>query len=1225
MQRRTVRCTPFLLLVACLAAGSAASLAADGPGDASAAVPRIEDRRLGEEEQILRRLEWFYGPRRAGTSSDAEMARLRRRAVERTRQAIEQSARRRALGLGEAANFWYATGPSPSHFGGWAFGDVAGRVPALAVDWTSGTVWAGSASGGLWRSTNDGLSWDEMLSGAGTQTVGAVELDPNDPDTIWVGTGENVQGCEGYFGIGMLVSTDGGLTWEQRNGTDGQTLEDLSSFASIVVDPRDSSHVVTGGRHRGCSSGASLLGGVYTTSDGGLHWTKSLGSLAVYEIQQDPQVLDVWWVATGQGIWKSTDNAMTWTKQTASGLPASDTGRTELAIAPSNGNVVYALFASGGSGNPEFWRTTDGGASWTLMSSGSDACDGQCWYNMTVAVDPANPDTVYRGTVHIFKSTDGGASWTDLSNNWGSSQKVHQDTHMLLMDPDTPGTFWVGCDGGVWKSTDGGATFLNRNGNMNLTQFYAVGVHPTDNGIICGGAQDNSSLARTTSDVWDLQAVTGDGFVCHVDPQNPDYAYIASYPSGGYPNVSRSETGILGSFHGITRSSNGIIGGDRINWVTPYVLDPTSPNILYLGTHRVYKSVNYGDWWDPVSGDLTNGSGSLVSLDVNRNFPEVVVASSTNATVWRTTDGGATWQNLSAGLPSRSINDVASDPVDPDRILAAVSGFGTAHLWEWRAGAGWTAVGDGLPNVPANTVLMLTDQKVYVGTDTGVFRSLDGGLTFEPFMNGLPEGLVIDDLKYNQSLDTITAGTYGRGAWQVQVDPLEPIVLYDSIELPMFEVDGDGDGSVEPGETWEVRPRLRNVGSQTASGVEATLATATPGVTIENGDRRAYGDIVAGAAAGAIERYRFAVSPSFPCGDTIVFDIVNITSTNAPGTYRDQPGAFTVRVLDHGDAPIRTTHLDDTLDPSPSANWTHEGYDPGLILCNLNYVDEWHLDSKDAAHGQSWLAGSGPGGSYARANYAWLYLEGRDSTNGPGIDIPADARTATLTLVHRYQIEFGNDGGQVVIDAVDDGQDVYEPLVPDGGYDTTIASNRCNGLEGQDAFSGDSGDWITSTFDLSAYVGRKVYIAFVFGSDSGANTQEGWWIDEVRIESEKDGPPICDTTEWPGEVPPTALFERLAGGDVQATWEASCNEAGLPDQTYAIEEGDLDALFSTRTWTHAPVAGRCDRLSPDTFTPGAGNRYWLITPTTGTREGSLGYGRPHADTTCGAPREGACP
>ena len=1226
--RRLAASLSFLCL-ACVCLPLLPALAGDGPEPDPSVQPRIVERDLGEEEEIRARHEWFFAPRRQGTLGPDDMALLRQVGVEFTRERILAQRARTDAGYGETENWWVEMGPSPSHFGSWRFGDVAGRVPALAADRDSGTIWAGTASGGLWKTTNDGATWEEMIHDTGTQTVGAVAVDPNDPNVIWVGTGENTQGCEGYFGIGILRSTDGGLTWETRNGTDGQDLEDIASFASIVVDPRDSNHVVTGGRHRGCSTGNSWYSGIYTTNDAGLHWTKRLSGVSVYEIQQDPQVRDTWWAATNQGIWKSTDNAVTWTKQTASDLPSHDTGRTELAIAPSDGNVVYALFATGSSGNPEFWRTTDGGASWQLMSDGNDACDGQCWYNMTLAVHPTDPDEVYRGTVHVFRSTDGGATWTDLSNSWGSNQKVHQDTHFILVDPDHPGTFWVGCDGGVWKTTDRGETFENRNGNMNLTQFYAVGVHPSDGGIICGGAQDNSSLARTTSNVWDLQAVTGDGFVCHIDPVNPDINYISSYPSGGYPHVSRSDNGILGSYHGITGAGSGIIEGDRINWVTPYVLDPQSPNILYLGTHRVYKSTNHGDHWDPVSGDLTGGSGNIKTLDVNRNFPEVVLAGTTSGKAWISRDGGTNWEEITSGLPSREVNDLASDPTDPDHALAVVSGFNTAHLWEWRRGQEWVAIGDGLPNVPANTVIMLDDQRVFVGTDTGVFRSIDGGRNFEPFMNGMPRGTVIDDLKYNQDLDLLTAGTYGRGAWQIQVDPLGPIVQYDSIEQPLVEIDGDGDGSVEPGETWEVRPILRNVGSETASGVTARLATSTPHVTIEGDDVRAYGDIAAGQKVGAEARYRFVVDPDFPCGEEIVFDIVDIRSTNDPGTYKDAPGAFTVTVVDHYLDPVDHVIAEDDMDPDTELDWSHEAIDPGFWWCQMSYVDEWHLDQKDSGHGNSWQCGNAAG--YSKTNYAWLYLGGRDSTGGAGFSIPAEAIGARLTIVHRYRTSFEMDGGQVVIDASPDGNDVYEPLEPDGGYDGKLQTGRCNGLEGKETFTGDSGGWITTTFDLSDFAGRTFWLAFVFGSDSATDSgMEGWWIDSVTLEWTEQGQSVCQQTAWPGTVPGTATFEKLADGTIRATWDDACNASEVPGQTYSIQAGDLGALHDAASWTHAPVDGRCDRTSPDTFTPGDGSEYYLVAAHVDGKEGGLGESsaggpRPHASDACGLPREGACP
>ncbi|GEM_PF-1506468 len=1220
----------FACLLACGLVLPVAAQQGSGPATPTS---RIADREKGEGDKIQRRIEWFFSTRRAGTATDADMAALRRLAVEETRAALETQKRQRAFGMIDEVNFWTSMGPSPSNFGGWAFGPVTGRVPALAADFASGTLYVGSASGGLWKSTNDGASWTQLFDSAGTMTVGSVAVDPNDAQTLWVGTGENTQGCSGYFGIGMLRSLDGGATWEARNGNGANTLEDLSSFASIVVDPRDSAHIVTGGRLRGCTSGAGQAGGIYTTNDAGATWTNRMSGTQVYEIRQDPTVQDIFWAATDKGVYKSTDNGVSWVLQTASGLPNGSTGRTELAIAPSDTNVVYVLFASGASGSAEFWRTTDGGASWTEQSSGSNACDGQCWYNMHLSVHNSDPNTVFRGTVRIYRSTDAGVNWTDLSNGWGSSQKVHQDTHFLMMDPNDDNTFWVGSDGGVWKSVDGGDSFINKNGNMNLTQFYAIGDHPFDPNIICGGAQDNSSLARTTSNTWDLQAVTGDGFVCFINNVNPDYNYITSYPSGGYPSVSRSTDGILGSFYSKTKSGSGIISGDRINWVTPYILDPSTPSTLYLGTHRVYKSTNDADSWDWVGpADMTNGSGNILSLDVNRNFGDVVLAGTTDGNIWRSTNAGIDWVDISAGLPARAISDIASDPTNSRRALATVGGFGTAHLWEWNEGGGdWVAIGSGLPNVPANTVVMLTDLEVYVGTDTGIFQSIDGGLTFVPFMNGVPEGLVTMDLKYNQSMNMLTAGTYGRGAWQVTVDPIGPIVLYDSYEQPLVEVDGDGDGNVEPGETWEIRPLLRNVGNEDALFVEARLVTMTPGASVLTPDLQGYGNIAPGASAPSNAAYSFTIDPDFPCGEAVVFDIVDITSSNAPGVYSDQLAAFSITVVDQYEPPIVTTLVDENFDPGNPADWTHEAIDPNLFLCNLTYVDEWQILSKDAEHGNSYHAGNGPGSSYSRANYAWLYHGGKDSSNGPGIDIPADARSASLSIVHWYSTEPDADGGQVVIDALEDDIDTYETLDPDGGYPAgTLNTGKCNGLEGKDAFHGDSGGWITSTFDLTPYRGKKIYLAFVFGSDSGNVAYEGWYIDDIRVESEKQGAPICQATLWPGRVPATTTFAKTIGDDIEATWADSCNGGNLPGQIYSIQGGNLDSLFSSGSYDHDAVGGLCARTSPSTFTSAPGNRYFLVVPNEGGREGgagtaSNGQERPQVSPICGTLREAACP
>ncbi len=1206
------------------------SLAAVSVSEAKAASTpsSLVDRERGEEDQIRARLEWFLATRRAGPASVNDLRTLRAAAVRETRTALERQREQRSAGFDAPTNFWSPVGPASSNFGGWAFGRVSGRLTAIAKG-ADGTLYVAGGAGGVWKSENDGLSWTPLFEEAGTMAVGAIAVDPTAPAVIWVGTGDYNSGCEGYFGIGMLRSTDGGGSWQSRNGA-GDALAGASAFSAIVVDPRDGNHVVAGVTRQGCASGAGGAGAIFTTDDGGASWIERLGGVEVHALAQNAQSRDVWWAATTSGIYRSMDNAVSWVKQTASGLPSSGTGRTEVAVAPSDGNVVYAIFADGSGTDPEVWRTTNGGGAWSKMSSGSSACDGQCWYNMTLAVDASDPNTVYRGTVLLFKSTNGGASWTQLINGWGGAQQVHQDIQELLVDPSSPHTFYVGSDGGLWKSEDGGATFLERNANLSLAMFYAIGMHPTAVGTVCGGAQDNSSLARQTSDVWDLQAVTGDGFVCHIDPVDPAYSYITSYPSGGYPNVSRSATGLFGPYTGITGPGSGIVNGDRVNWVTPYLLDPVTPSTLYLGTHRVYKSADHGTYWEPVSGDLTGGSGEVYALEVNRNYPAVVYAGTTSGRVWRSADAGEKWVDITAGLPARSVNDIAADPTNPARAFAVVGGFNTEHLWEWNEGLGWTALGAGLPNVPTNTVLLLESQTVFVGNDVGVFRSLDGGASFAPFMEGLPQGNVVTDLKYVPALNTMTAATYGRGAWQVSLDPVAPILLFDSIELPLMEADGDGDGNVEPGETWQVMPRLRNVGGLAALAVRARLSSLTPGISFEGSDVRAFGDIVGGAVAGSETPYRFVVGPEFPCGSEAVFALREITSTNAPGSYSDIENAFTVTVVNNYEPPIATTRLDDDFDPSPGAGWTHQAIQPGIFGCQLTYKDEWRIATKDAAHQNSYHCGLGPGTAYSRSNYAWLYYGGKDSTGGPGIDLPAEAFAARLTIVHWYDTQAGFDGGQVAIDAVADGIDTYQTIDPVGGYPGVLsATTFCNPLQGKPAFTGNSGGWATTTFDLTEFLGRRIYLAFIFASDTVNSSDEGWYVDRVLVESEVLGAPVCQLTLWPGEVPSTATFVR-GGEEVLASWEDSCNAGSPAGQSYSIEVGDLDLLAAGGEYRHAPLGGSCQRTSPTSFTAGDGNEYYLVVANEGGREGSAGRDsngipRPQGTTPCGARREGACP
>ncbi len=1211
-------------------AGGPAPPPATGPATptaAGAATSRVVDKTDGEEEQIEDRREWFYRSRRQGTASAIDRAALRRKAADQVRADLAAQRARREKGIDAEENFWTAVGPDSSRFGGWAFGNVSGRITGIARD-GAGAIYISTAAGGVWKTTNNGLSWTNLFETAGTQPTGAVAVDPLDNNVLWVGTGDFVEGCEGYFGIGLLRSGDGGATWEPRNGTGGTSLEDLSAFSSVRVDLDDSNHLVVGGTMRGCNAGVQQNGGLYTSNDGGLTWTKRIADTPVHEVAQDQVTRTTWWASTSQGVYKSIDDGVTWTKQTASGLPSSGTGRTEIAVAPSNGNVVYVLYESQG-----FWRTTNGGASWTQMSTGGNSCDGQCWYNMTIAVHRTNPDIVYRGTILIFRSPNGGTGWQQMINGWGGSQQVHQDIHAILIDPSVPDGFFVGGDGGMWRSTDGGQTYANMNAGLPLFLFYAVDSQEGSPAVVCGGAQDNSSLVRTTDNVWDLQAVTGDGFVCQINKQNPNYAYITSYPSGGYPSVSRSTSGVLGSFSGITGSGSGIISGDRIDWVTPYTLDPNDGRVLLLGTHRTYRSADYGSTWVPVGPvDMTGGSGNLKVVEFNRSDSRIAYAGTTDGRVWRSADNGQTWANITANLPAGVVNDLAGDPGDPGRAFVAVGGFNRPHVYEWTEATGsWAPIGGNLPNVPANAVLPKTGAEIYVGTDVGVYRSLDRGATFEPYMNGLPQGLVVTDLKFDRATNTVTAGTYGRGAYQVSVAPPEPMLLFDGVELPLAEVEGDGDENVEPGETWSLRPRLRNAGGLPALGVRARLATSSAGVTILEPAARGFGDLGPGVSAAVEGAYAFTVDPAFPCGAPVVFDLLDLSSTNEPASYGDRRGVHSVTVVDGYGPSSFVTLLDEDFDPAPPG-WSHEVVPFSESSCfGVTRKDEWRYATKDATHTNSLHCGQGPGKTYGTYNNAWQYYAGKDSAEGPGVVLTPGARTATLTLTHWYRTELNRDGGQVVIDAVEDGQDAYVPLVPVGGYPGTLGSGTCNAQAGRAAFTGSSAGWKTDTFDLSPYVGRRVYLAFVFGSDKNASqaVHEGWYVDQVKVETETAGDPLCDLTRWAGTAPPDARFALAAGGGIEATWGPACNAAAAPGQLYSIQAGDL-AQLAAGSYTHAPLGGDCARTSPATFTPGPGDEYYLVVPNLGGHEGTAGAAsggavRPQPSAACGTRRAEACP
>ena len=748
------RCVVALIVVTMAAL---TALAQGAPGD----------RRDGEEEQIRRRVEWFVESRGLDRVHRADL---------RRRQAVLQAKIMSKTETPAGIQPWRLMGPESMTMLDWVMGPVAGRVSALAVHPTNeDVIYLGAASGGLWKTINGGASWMPIFDDIGTQTIGTIRIDPASPDTVWVGTGEQGQNCWSYFGMGLFRSTDGGATFEEVNGSGGATL-DLSYITSIVLLSGDPQVVLVGGETY-CDDGNWIYGGLYRSTDGGAAWTEVMDG-AVTDMVVSPGEPDVVfaamgrWVQPSNGLYRSTDDGLTWSRLTA-GLPAQgSTGRSRLAVAPGDEQILYALMnETEGVG---LFRSDDRGENWSRRNS--DVCDGQCSYNLVLAVHPTEPSTLLTGTIKFFRSTDGGVSLAPLIDGWGHTQKVHQDTHVLVWSKTDGNRFWVGGDGGLWRSDDGGSTFTNLNANLNITQFYDIEVHPVDPATLYGGSQDNSSSASFADPHWNTTIVTGDGFMNVVDPADPETVIQSSYPWDGYPNLFFSVAGgAPGSFSWLP--VDGLTQFEPWPWVTPLVAadaGPATATSLFVASNHVYRSDfdSLGNWVK-ISGNLPGASVSLsVLTPVVDEDTIVLYAGSSNGRIWRTDDALAispTWVEVTGDYPGSKVTDIAADPDDPQRVFVTRGEFDASRLYRSTAGGGvWEAVGAGLPGAPANTVAIdpRSTLRVFVGTDVGVFVSNNGGDSFVAAMDGLPLGAVVTDLEIDDDPYVLTAGTYGRGAWQ---------------------------------------------------------------------------------------------------------------------------------------------------------------------------------------------------------------------------------------------------------------------------------------------------------------------------------------------------------------------------------------------------------------------------------------------------------------------------
>ncbi|HEV7698747.1 MAG TPA: hypothetical protein VGO43_00815, partial [Pyrinomonadaceae bacterium] len=679
---------------------------------------------------------------------------------------------------------------------------TSGRVNAFAVDPTNNSrYYVAVASGGVWKTVNNGTTWTAVFEGEGSYSIGAIALDPKNPSTVWVGTGEyNSQRSVGY-GDGVYRSDDGGKSWKNVG------LKTSEHIGRIVIDPRDSNVVFVAAQGPLWSPGGER--GLYKTIDGGKTWkavipgTENTGAT---DVVIDPSNPDVMYAATWQrrrhfftlinggpesAMYKSVDSGNTWTKL-RSGLPPGDLGRIGLAVSPVDTNVVYATVEATGTASGIF-RSNDRGATWERTSPSI----AQPMYYAQIVADPKNVDRIYIPNVIFQVSDDAGRTQRPLGE-----RLKHVDNHAIWVDPQYTDHLLVGCDGGIYESFDRGSNW-NFKSNLPIAQFYDVDV---DNNVpfyhVYGGTQDNNSLggpARTrnasgivNSDWYATNG--GDGFHSVVDPTDSNIVYAESQ-NGGIVRFDK-RTGDRVSIDPIEGKG---VESQRYNWDTPFIISPHSHTRLYFAGHKLFKSDNGGDDWTVISGDLTrrldrnalpvmgkiwgpdaiekNVStalyGNASALSESPKKAGLIYVGTDDGLIQVTEDDGKTWRKIDKfpGVPDMSyVARVLASRYDENTVYALLNNhqngdFKPYILKSMDKGRTWTSITSKLPE--RGSLYAIAEDHVdpnllFVGTEFGLYFTQDGGTRWVQLKGNLPT-IAIRDIAVQRIENDLVLATFGRG------------------------------------------------------------------------------------------------------------------------------------------------------------------------------------------------------------------------------------------------------------------------------------------------------------------------------------------------------------------------------------------------------------------------------------------------------------------------------
>jgi photosystem II stability/assembly factor-like uncharacterized protein len=665
-------------------------------------------------------------------------------------RAFKQREELRGESAGKGRNInWVSLGPTPGYY--YSYGNISSRIVTGVFHPTNPNImYIGPANGGVWKTTDSGINWTPLTDDQPSMAMGALAIDQANPEVIYAGTGEATYSGASYYGAGLLKSTNGGTTWQHI--TTG--LPTNSYFSRITVRPGNSNQVLA-------ALGQSSRG-IYRSTDAGMTWTNIIsgrGDDVIFTTSGDTA-----FALVNSSLYRSIDGGATFS---VFGTGYAGGTRNHFDICTSNPAIMYAATYS--SSAFRVYKSTNYGANWAQVSSGTNFNSGQAWYDLFIKVNPSNPDIVYLGTIDIWKSTNGGTSFTNITNGY-SGGNVHVDQHNLIFHPTDHNTIISLNDGGIWRSSNGGTSFVNLNQNLTLTQFYRIAASPFTPSRILGGTQDNGTQQTYSALNWEA-AYGGDGGEVSFNPFDANFILGETQNNG----VFRTTNG--GSSW--SSATSGLSSTENKAWVAPIQAHPTINGTFFTARQRVYKSTNNGGTWTAVSPNV-NGTTAVRELAISKSNPNIIFASS-GASIFKSTDGGVTFSASSSGLSGRTVTSVYVHHTNPNTVVATTSGFGTNVFKSTNGGANWVNIHGNLPITPVNDILIFpdyepTESSFFVATDIGIYFTSNNGTVWEDVGGDIPN-TVIMHLDYSPSTRMVRAGTHGRGVFEAFIDTIVPVEL----------------------------------------------------------------------------------------------------------------------------------------------------------------------------------------------------------------------------------------------------------------------------------------------------------------------------------------------------------------------------------------------------------------------------------------------------------------